>query len=143
MTKCHMAVGQNQWCHFGLGAPPNLEPFFSGELDVHWGYGFLTKGNIVSPNHVMGLHSFRTAYPLQTVQSPIQGKTIELLGCSIRLAISMVSKLPSLTPAIWLEPTYLTTLPLAGPVGSPLLPFKVTSQFPPALKQKKRALIWS
>ena len=32
----HMAVGQNQWYHFG-GAPPILV-YFSGDWDVHWGY---------------------------------------------------------------------------------------------------------
>ena len=35
-----MAVGQNQWYHFGVGAPLILG-FFSGDWDVHWGYGFL------------------------------------------------------------------------------------------------------
>ena len=32
----HMAVGQNQWYHFGVGAPPILV-YFSGDWDVHWG----------------------------------------------------------------------------------------------------------
>ena len=41
-----MAVGQNQWYHFGLGAPPILV-YFSGDGDVHWGYGVLTHGHIV------------------------------------------------------------------------------------------------
>ena len=31
-----MAVGQNQWYHFGVGAPPILV-YFSGDWDVHWG----------------------------------------------------------------------------------------------------------
>ena len=31
-----MAVGQNQWYHFGVGAPPILV-YFSGDGDVHWG----------------------------------------------------------------------------------------------------------
>ena len=30
------AVGQNQWYHFGAGAPPILVNF-SGDWDVHWG----------------------------------------------------------------------------------------------------------
>ena len=38
-----MAVGQNQWYHFGVGAPPILV-YFSGDWDVHWGYGLLTHG---------------------------------------------------------------------------------------------------
>ena len=33
----HMAVGQNQWYHFGAGAPPILA-YFIGDGDVHWGY---------------------------------------------------------------------------------------------------------
>ena len=33
----HMAVAQNQWYHFGVGAPPILV-YFSGDWDVHWGY---------------------------------------------------------------------------------------------------------
>ena len=30
-------MGQNQWYHFGVGAPPILV-YFSGDWDVHWGY---------------------------------------------------------------------------------------------------------
>ena len=41
------AVGQNQWCHFGLGAPPILV-YFSGDWDVHWGYGILTHGHLAT-----------------------------------------------------------------------------------------------
>ena len=37
MVYIHMAVGQNQWYRFGLGAPP-ISTFFSGDWDVHWGY---------------------------------------------------------------------------------------------------------
>ena len=33
----HVAVGQNQWYHFGVGAPPVLV-YFSEDWDVHWGY---------------------------------------------------------------------------------------------------------
>ena len=33
----HVAVGQNQWYHLGVGAPPIL---------VHWGYGILTNGHV-------------------------------------------------------------------------------------------------
>ena len=32
-------------CHFGVGAPPILV-CFSGDWDVHWGYGVLTHGHI-------------------------------------------------------------------------------------------------
>ena len=36
-----MAVGQNHWYHFGVGAPP-IFVYFSGDWDVHWGHGILT-----------------------------------------------------------------------------------------------------
>ena len=35
----HAAVGQDQWYHFGVGAPPILL-YFSGDWDVHTGTGF-------------------------------------------------------------------------------------------------------
>ena len=41
----HMAVGQHQYYHFGVGAPPSLV-YFSGDWDVHWGYGILTHGHM-------------------------------------------------------------------------------------------------
>ena len=40
-----LAVGQNQRYHFGVGAPLILV-YFSGDWDVHWGYGFLTHGHL-------------------------------------------------------------------------------------------------
>ena len=40
-----MAVGQNQWYHFWVGAPPILV-YFSGDWDVHWGYGILTHSQM-------------------------------------------------------------------------------------------------
>ena len=40
-ANLYMAVGQHQWCHFGVGAPPILV-YFSGDWDVHTGYGLLT-----------------------------------------------------------------------------------------------------
>ena len=42
----HMAVGQNKWYHFGVGAPPILV-HFSGDWDVHWGYDILTHGHML------------------------------------------------------------------------------------------------
>ena len=36
-ARMKMAVGQNQWYHFGVGAPPILG-YLSGDWDVHWGY---------------------------------------------------------------------------------------------------------
>ena len=34
---CYLAAGQDQWYHFGVGAPPILV-YFCGDWDVHWGY---------------------------------------------------------------------------------------------------------
>ena len=41
----YLAVDQNQWYHFGVGAPPILV-YFSGDWDVHWGYMILTHGHL-------------------------------------------------------------------------------------------------
>ena len=42
----HVAVGQNQWYRFGVGALV----YFSGDWDVHWGYGILTHGHVFLEN---------------------------------------------------------------------------------------------
>ena len=42
-----VAVGQKQWYHFGIGAPPILV-YISGDWDVHWGYGLLTHGQVLA-----------------------------------------------------------------------------------------------
>ena len=39
LFKYYMAVGQNQWYHFGVGAPPILEPILVG-------IGMFTGGTI-------------------------------------------------------------------------------------------------
>ena len=41
----YLDVGQNQGYHFGLGAQSILV-HFSGDWDVHWGYGLLTRSRI-------------------------------------------------------------------------------------------------
>ena len=41
----YIAAGQNPWYHFEVGAPPILV-YFSGDWDVHWGYGALTHGHM-------------------------------------------------------------------------------------------------
>ena len=33
-SEAYVAVGQNQWYHFGVGAPP-IEVYFGGDWDVH------------------------------------------------------------------------------------------------------------
>ena len=37
--EAHLAVGQNQWYHFGVGTT-HFRTYFSGDWDVHWGTGF-------------------------------------------------------------------------------------------------------
>ena len=44
LSDQQMAVGQNQWYHFG--AP--ILVYFSGDWGVHWGYGILTHGQIIN-----------------------------------------------------------------------------------------------
>ena len=46
--KHHVAVGQNQWYRFGVGAPPILV-YFSEDWDVHCRYGILTHGHVTKP----------------------------------------------------------------------------------------------
>ena len=45
-----LAMVQNQWYHFGIGAPPILV-CFSGDWDVHWGYGVLRSRFGPKPVH--------------------------------------------------------------------------------------------
>ena len=50
LVGSQMAVGQNQWYHFGVGAPP-ISDCVSGDW-VRWGYGLLTHGQIlISPGN--------------------------------------------------------------------------------------------
>ena len=43
VSGTHLAVGQNQW---DPGAPPIVEPSFTRDWDVYWGYGILTHGHV-------------------------------------------------------------------------------------------------
>ena len=43
-TELQVAMVQNQWYHFGIGAPPILVDF-SGDW-VYWGYGVLAHGQV-------------------------------------------------------------------------------------------------
>ena len=66
MPLFHVAVGQNQWYHFGVCAPPIL--VYSGDWDVRWGYGILTHGHVVS--------CFFRRYPFRVVKSEAERKAI-------------------------------------------------------------------
>ena len=53
-----MAVGQNQWYHFGVGAPPILVYFSGWDWDAHWGYNLdLTHGQMAHSLSSTGLES--------------------------------------------------------------------------------------
>ena len=72
----HMAVGENQWYHFGVGAPPILV-HFSGGWDVHWGCGLLTHGHM---SRQMRATSFSSRLSLRC--SPLLAKeTPRARGC--------------------------------------------------------------
>ena len=64
ISKDQIAMGQNQRYHFWVGAPPILV-YLSWDLDVHWGYGTLTHGQLCS-----GLELFRVP-------------KLELVPCSV------------------------------------------------------------
>ena len=89
-----MAVGQNQWYHSGVGAPPILV-YFSGDWDVHWGTGFdpwphalkqkagkpgnmseVTRASLVPPEHFG--HPTYLSFP--TLPKNINNMTARLLG---------------------------------------------------------------
>ena len=41
-----MAVGQNQWYHFGIESTTHFRNYFHGAWDVHWGYVIWTHGQM-------------------------------------------------------------------------------------------------
>ena len=45
--------------HIGIGAPPILV-YFSGDWDVHWGYGVLTHGHMYCNEFKVQLNAQRT-----------------------------------------------------------------------------------
>ena len=47
VIRAHLALDQNQWYHFGVGAPP-IVVYFRGDWNVHWGCGILTHGHLWS-----------------------------------------------------------------------------------------------
>ena len=62
------AVGQNQWYHFGVRAPPILV-YFSGDLHVHWVYAILSHGQTGPWARRDGWQTFATPRELVEVQS--------------------------------------------------------------------------
>ena len=72
LSRIHMAVGQNQWCHFGVGAPPILA-YFSGNWDVHWGYKILTHGHIVLARPVFQIFLGFDHAALEMASTPLGG----------------------------------------------------------------------
>ena len=73
----HVAAGQNQRYHFGVGAPPILV-HFSGDWDVRSGYGFLTHGHVspfhFAPHAALVEHS-RAAMPMLISETELRGQS--------------------------------------------------------------------
>ena len=102
-THRNMAVGYNQWYHFGVGAPPILV-HFSGDWDVHWGYGILTHGHISDLPLVDLTSTSVNCMQRENVQS-----CKELLGHCGRVAKSQVLA----TVETMVCKTYLVLIPVA------------------------------
>ena len=75
-----MAMGQNQWYHFGVGAPPSLV-YFSGDWDVHWGYGLLTHGHVEKITLACYLREGRSCLPFDTKNWPVFFAEQPFWGC--------------------------------------------------------------
>ena len=70
-----MAVGQNQWFHVGVAAPPILV-FFSGDGDVHWGYPW--------PDETESPKDWTAPLPLGQRQSRTEPRAAFILGCFLK-----------------------------------------------------------
>ena len=69
----HMAVGQTQWYHFGVSAPPILV-YFSGDWDVHRGYGLWTHGHMLEDIRFWDQNPKRDAWMFLVAQVESLGK---------------------------------------------------------------------
>ena len=59
VPRSQLAVGRNQWYNFGVGEfTTHVSVYFSGDWDVHWGYGTLTHGQL--PKGVGNKHASLT-----------------------------------------------------------------------------------
>ena len=97
----YVAVGQNQWYHFGVGAPPILV-YFSGDWDVHWGYGVLTHGHaLIHPPvlyarlHCLTTESEGSASKSSNVKMPNHSLPKNLVG-----KLRLTWKLPQLADPV-------------------------------------------
>ena len=88
-TYTQVAVGQNQWYQFGVGAPPILVDF-SWDWDVHWGYDldfdpWPSGGHLATTIiPVGGLGRFCTAQVAMKVQREAEGMGIMGTGVTRR-----------------------------------------------------------
>ena len=77
LRNTHMEVGQNQWYHVWVGAPPILV-YFGWDWDVHWGYGILTHG------HMSRLEHWQLLLPHTLVAHlPIKEQMLTVLPCKL------------------------------------------------------------
>ena len=61
-------MGQNQWYHFGVGAPPILI-YLNKDWDVHWGYVILPHGHKTLGSVSFHLQESRCASQSQPIQA--------------------------------------------------------------------------
>ena len=99
-TARHMAVGQNQWYHVGVGAPPILV-YFSGDWDVHWGHGILTHGHVNYTQIAVGRLDSSEAIRVRT-------------NMDTHPSYSLGKAHPTKTPSVWLAPMLLNLRPIVN-----------------------------
>ena len=84
----HLAVGQNQWYHFGVGVPPILESIVVRIGMFTWGYGILTHGHLCSTKGAGGprliLLRFFRGFAGQPLPQSSQCFRVEGKGTQIR-----------------------------------------------------------
>ena len=82
-----MAVGQNQWYNFGVGAPPILV-HFSGDWDVHWGYNLAfdpwPHGHILWACFFLMPTKWRNSWPFGVPLSLCDRVLQSLLVCGVQ-----------------------------------------------------------
>ena len=71
--------------HSGVGAPPIFRAYFSGDWDVHWGYGLLTHGPLIVDAKMAGSLANLIRGPLchlnQTQHKQLHGRQPVLGWC--------------------------------------------------------------
>ena len=67
--------------HFGVAEfTTQLRTYFSGDWDVHWGYGLLTHGQMTLPLRYVTLLLFLYVFPLRNIAQPALPPSFALLS---------------------------------------------------------------